>query len=485
MTNSNESVVVTPEDMNKAEAFKEQGNLAFKKQQWHESVDLYSKAIEINPKSTAYLGNRAFAHLKLENYGSCIQDAEAAIDIDPNYTKAYYRRGNALFCLGHYKKALADFKLVMDTHPSDKLAKVKYRDSLKAYKKMAFEEAIRCEDGNKEFTWQWENEKLDGRYEGPKWEGDLSVEVVEGFVEHFKKEKALPSRYLLRLLSTLVEQLRDEPSLVDVPLSENETITVCGDTHGQFYDTLNIFKLNGLPSPSNPYVFNGDFVDRGSFSVENVLTLFLYKALYPQHVLLTRGNHETVNMNKMYGFDGEIKAKYPSQHEFIKSAFTQTFRFLPLGVLIDQKCLVVHGGLFSKDGVTLDDIRAIPRVKEPGEDVSLMTDLLWSDPQPAPGRSPSKRGVGYSFGPDITRQFLQANNLKMLIRSHEMKETGYSVDHDGQCITVFSAPNYCDAMGNDGAYLRLGKDMKPDFHTFQAVPHPQVKAMAYSPLGMM
>ena len=71
-----------------------------------------------------------------------------------------------------------------------------------------------------------------------------------------------------------------------------------------------------------------------------------------------------------------------------------------------------------------------------------MCDLLWSDPQPQCGRSPSKRGVGIHFGPDVTKKFLQANQLDYVIRSHEVKEEGYEVMHDGKCITVFSAPNY-------------------------------------------
>jgi len=71
-----------------------------------------------------------------------------------------------------------------------------------------------------------------------------------------------------------------------------------------------------------------------------------------------------------------------------------------------------------------------------------MCDLLWSDPQPQPGRSASKRGVGIQFGPDVTERFLAANNLSYVIRSHEVKNDGYEVMHSGKCITVFSAPNY-------------------------------------------
>jgi serine/threonine-protein phosphatase 5 len=84
---------------------------------------------------------------------------------------------------------------------------------------------------------------------------------------------------------------------------------VCGDTHGQYYDLLRIFEMNGPPSRSNPYLFNGDFVDRGSFSVEVIVTLMAWKVLDPECMHMTRGNHEAQSLNKIYGFEGEVKAK--------------------------------------------------------------------------------------------------------------------------------------------------------------------------------
>lgn len=191
-------------------------------------------------------------------------------------------------------------------------------------------------------------------------------------------------------------------------------------------------------------------------------------------------------MNQIYGFEGEVKAKYTAQ---MYELFSEVFEWLPLAQCINGKVLIMHGGLFSEDGVTLDDIRKIERSRQP-PDSGPMCDLLWSDPQPQNGRSVSKRGVSCQFGPDVTKAFLEENHLDYIIRSHEVKAEGYEVAHGGRCVTVFSAPNYCDQMGNKAAYIHLrGSDLRPQFHQFTAVPHPDVKPMAYAStllqLGMM
>ncbi len=97
-------------------------------------------------------------------------------------------------------------------------------------------------------------------------------------------------------------------------------------------------------------------MDRGSFSVECILALFAFKVLYPKGLFLTRGNHETDDMNRVYGFEGEVKAKYS---DVMFKLFSEIFNALPLGNLIGGKIFVIHGGLSSRDGVKMEEARIL------------------------------------------------------------------------------------------------------------------------------
>ena len=149
----------------------------------------------------------------------------------------------------------------------------------------------------------------------------------------------------------------------------------------------------------------------------------------------------------------------------------------------------MHGGLFSDDDITIEDIRKIPKnsFKQPPKE-GIQMELLWTDPQVNEGRSPSKRGIGMQFGPDITKRFVEKNNLKAIIRSHEVRMNGYEIEHDGKLITVFSAPNYCDVQGNLGAVVNINlndsKEYQLNFETFEAVEHPNIPPMAYTKNNM-
>lgn len=456
------------------------------------AVKGYSDAIDLNPFNHIYWSNRAFAHIRIEEFGAAIQDATKAIELDPRYAKAYYRRGDAQFALSHFKDAVANFRFAAKLNPKDPDLRRKLSEAERELKRVRFEEALALpEDTTSALnSVNLEDIHIGDDYTGPRMEMKedtyvLSLDFIQAMMDEFKGQRKVHRRFSMQIILEAYERLRELPSLVDVDVPEGTHITVCGDTHGQFFDLLRIFELNGLPSASNPYVFNGDFVDRGSFSFEVIMTLLAFKAWDTECMHLTRGNHESKSMNTIYGFYGEVKEKMGQSAIEI---FRELFCAMPLVYVLKKQVMVVHGGIPTcEEGGDLDSIRNIDRVREP-PDVGPMCECLWNDPQELPGKVPNKRGVGFAFGPDLTKKYLQENGLSLLVRSHEVKDQGYELAHDGFCCTIFSAPNYCDQMGNKGAFIRFnGNDMVPHFTQFDAAPHPDVRAMKYASgmFGMM
>ncbi|KAI9864516.1 MAG: hypothetical protein M1813_003005 [Trichoglossum hirsutum] len=467
-----------------AVALKQKGNQAFAAHDWPTAIEFYGKAIEANDKEPSFFCNRAQAHIKLEAYGFAIVDATKAIELDPSYVKAYYRRATANTAILSYKEALKDFKTVVRKAPNDKDAKLKLGECEKIVRRNEFLKAIEVGDAPSAAEGlDLDAIVIDESYDGVRLEKEMTQEFIDDMINRFKNGKTIHKKYVYQIVIAVKDVVFDEPTMVEMEVKEGHKLTVCGDTHGQFFDLLEIFRLNGFPSDTHSYLFNGDFVDRGSWSTEIAILLYAYKWLRPNAFFINRGNHETDDMNRVYGFEGECKAKY---NERIFKLFSESFSALPLATLIGGKFLTLHGGLFSDDNITLDDIRKLNRhnQRQPGH-AGLMMEMLWTDPQTAPGRGPSKRGVGMQFGPDVTKRFCEKNGLEAVIRSHEVRMEGYEVEHDGRCITVFSAPKYCDSTGNKGAYINIGSDLKLEYHKFDAVPHPNIKPMAYAQSPLM
>ncbi|XP_064872919.1 serine/threonine-protein phosphatase with EF-hands 2-like, partial [Oncorhynchus nerka] len=439
-------------------------------------------------------------------------------------------------------------------------------------------------------------------YSGPHLTFPLTVSHTNALLSAFKEQQPLHGRYMLQLLHQTKKLLKQMPNVIHLSTPYAKEITICGDLHGRLDDLLLIFYKNGLPSAETPYVFNGDFVDRGKKSVEVIILLFAYQLLYPDHMTLNRGNHEDHLMNLRYGFTKEVMQKYKTHGRDILLLVQDVFSLLPIATVIDNKVLIVHGGIsdmtdldflssierhkvisalrlprrslnhlevtrsssqgqpesprcrsrgqpesprcrsrgqpesprcrsrgqpesprcrsrgqpesprcrsrgqpesprcrsrgqpesprcrsrgqdhgntpkkrrhLTRQGSSssssssslcsprgssrltlchclspsmlsptdnlqvpfLDSFTALPVRQPPREELEWkqVVDLLWSDPKSQPGCSPNTfRGGGSYFGPDVTRSLLERHGMTLLIRSHECKQEGYELCHDGQ-----------------------------------------------------
>uniref|UniRef100_A0A8C9EZ03 Serine/threonine-protein phosphatase n=1 Tax=Pavo cristatus TaxID=9049 RepID=A0A8C9EZ03_PAVCR len=237
-------------------------------------------------------------------------------------------------------------------------------------------------------------------------------------------------------------------------------VTVCGDVHGQFHDLMELFRIGGK-SPDTNYLFMGDYVDRGYYSVETVTLLVALKVRYRERITILRGNHESRQITQVYGFYDECLRKYGNAN--VWKYFTDLFDYLPLTALVDGQIFCLHGGL-SPSIDTLDHIRALDRLQEVPHE-GPMCDLLWSDPDDRGGWGISPRGAGYTFGQDISETFNHANGLTLVSRAHQLVMEGYNWCHDRNVVTIFSAPNYCYRCGNQAAIMELDDTLKYSFST--------------------
>lgn len=293
-------------------------------------------------------------------------------------------------------------------------------------------------------------------------EQSLSINQLDAWIEKIMQECVILEREeVFALIDRAKEVLAEEPNVRPV----STPVTVCGDIHGQFHDLMELFSIGGHVPDTN-YLFMGDYVDRGYYSVETVTLLVALKVRYPLRITILRGNHESRQITQVYGFYDECIKKYGDAE--IWRRFTDLFDFFPLTALVDDRLFCLHGGL-SPSISSLDEIRDLDRVQEVPHE-GPMCDLLWSDPEDRNGWGMSPRGAGFSFGADISEAFVLKNNLYFIARAHQLVMDGYNWCHKMLIVTIFSAPNYCYRCGNDAGLMEVEDLDNKKFIKFPSAP---------------
>ncbi|CAI5758768.1 unnamed protein product [Candida verbasci] len=293
--------------------------------------------------------------------------------------------------------------------------------------------------------------------------------------QHFIKEGRLQEHQAIKIIRDATKLLSKEPNLLSVPAP----VTICGDIHGQYYDLMKLFEVGGDPK-STTYLFLGDYVDRGSFSIECLIYLYSLKLTYPNSFWMLRGNHECRHLTEYFTYKNECLHKY-SQDLYEESLLS--FNALPLAAIMNEQFFCVHGGL-SPQLTDLESIRRLNRFKEPPTK-GLMCDLLWADPIEEYDDdnvdheflTNNVRGCSYAFTYKAACKFLDKTKLLSVIRAHEAQNAGYRMYKRTKTmgfpslLTMFSAPNYLDSYNNKAAVLKYEHNVM-NIRQFNSTPHP-------------
>ena len=284
---------------------------------------------------------------------------------------------------------------------------------------------------------------------------------------YYKKNSniiSLEKNYIINLINEALNQLKSSSPLIKL----RSPVKIFGSINGQYNDLMRYFSLFGRPSELKgdiecvDYLFLGNFTNRGAFSLETICLLLALKIKYNGHFHLLRGNQEDLEISKLYGLAEECKEKLKediNQPNSIFQRLCSLFEYLPLAAVINNQIFCAHSGI-SKKGFSLNDIQ---RLKFPinVKNCPYAKDILWN----VPGGNDNinfNKGLPNEYKPEVfnandVETFLKNNQLKMIIRSHDICEKGILNSFGDRVITIFSSTNYCGTYQNAGALIFIKK----------------------------
>lgn len=289
-------------------------------------------------------------------------------------------------------------------------------------------------------------------------------------------DELLPYADFIKVVDYAGTIFQSEPPMLRL----DSPIYVFGDIHGNYNDLIRFSKMLGMYRATHvvpsKFLFLGDYVDRGRFSIEVVAYLFAMKVLYPNRIFLLKGNHEIGMINscyKAYGrmcLHGSCSAMFGAETgKEVWNHIQRAFDNLPICAVVDEKIFCAHGGLPRILSIKpeIDIVSKIMSIKRPwsldspeklqeclaDEENQMVFDILWADPAPKgsvlgkdgfpPNFGPNKRGPGSCvFGREVIQDFYAKTGFTHIIRAHEAVHFGIDLKNSGTLLTVFSSSGY-------------------------------------------
>ena len=283
---------------------------------------------------------------------------------------------------------------------------------------------------------------------------------LKSLVRFPRRISRLKFAQISKILGLVKDIFEEEDRLIEIKTKDiTEEVLVVGDIHGNLKSLKHILKIVRKRMPKY-VVFLGDYVDRGPHQLECLIVIMCLKILEPDRYFILRGNHETLEMNKQYGFFDRFFHKYFEEQETSdyglyhtyhdESNFTDilsVYLVMPICAIINNTYLCLHGGI-PEDIEILNKLRGLkPRdidddIAESIEDAVFQ--ILWNDPEPdLKGFAMNYRGPGVKFfGEDVFNRFLEKYSLEYVIRAHECFPEGFRWFFERKLLTIFSSSNY-------------------------------------------
>lgn len=191
-------------------------------------------------------------------------------------------------------------------------------------------------------------------------------------------------RSLAELITGLCAQMETLFSKEARIIKIKSPCVVLGDIHGNLTD-LRTYERSLWPRApvcvTENYLFLGDYVDRGNYSIECLLYLFSMKLISPERFFMLRGNHEVATIQKQYTFEKECEDKFGEVGTQLWKTFNKVFDLMPIAATIDDQIFCAHGGIPR----SIDSIEALSSdIPSPLDNPEIQSpaawEILWNDP---------------------------------------------------------------------------------------------------------